>query len=58
MESKLTNIGGTFASNRTSAIEELAEQKTNYDIIHKHIESICSGVLPFCINSIKITIII
>ena len=49
MESKISKIGGKFASGREAAKGKLAAKKIIGDNILQRITELCSGVLPFAI---------
>lgn len=47
IESKISKIGGEFASGRESAKESLAAKRLEHAYIKKRIQENCSGYLPF-----------
>ena len=47
LESKISSIGGTFASGRDETKERLAAKKIVYEHAHQEMIDLCSGILPF-----------
>lgn len=47
MESKISKIGGKFASERDSIKSKLASERLAYESIRERLAGLCSGVLPF-----------